>query len=52
MYILGSSIGCRALRLQDYALELFENWELLIGVVNLGIALALANQKADFLKPL
>jgi hypothetical protein len=32
-------------------LEFFENNEVLVGVVNLGITLLLGNQKADFFEP-
>ena len=50
--MLGAFLLCHALALQNYALEFFKNREVLIGVVNLGIALALGDQKADLLHTL
>jgi hypothetical protein len=47
----GALIGGYPLRLQYDALELFKNRELLVGVVNFGVALALGNQEADFFQP-
>lgn len=38
------------LRLNDDALQLFENWELLVGRINLSIALLLAREKSNFFK--
>jgi hypothetical protein len=40
------------LGLQHDALEFFENREVLVGVVDLGVALLLGNQEADLLQAL
>ena len=40
------------LAFDDDALKLLKDWELLVGRVNLGVALLLAREEADFLKPL
>jgi hypothetical protein len=45
--LLGHTLG-----FQDNALQFLENSEMLIGVINLGIALLLAQQEADFFQPL
>jgi hypothetical protein len=50
-FLLALLIGC-ALALKHYALEFFKYREVLIGVVNFGIALLLADQKADFFQSL
>jgi hypothetical protein len=46
--------ACRLvlLALDDDALKFLEDWELLVGRVNLGITLLLASQEADLLEPL
>ena len=50
--MLSSLLLSHPLGLQNNALKLFKNWEVLVGVVDLGIALAFTYQKADFLHAL
>lgn len=40
-----------ALTLQNYALKLFKNWELLISVIDLSIGLLFGNQKTSLFEP-
>lgn len=40
-----------ALGLQNDALQFFKDWEMLIGVVNFSVALALGNQKTNLFHP-
>lgn len=50
--VLVAAVSGYSLRLHDDALEFLEYRELLVGVINLGVALAFADKKADFLQTL